>query len=91
MPESIIRKIADALKKLHSIGVAHKDLHPGNVFTNGEKVMFIDFGLSEMYGNKDDAWKSEKYASTRYFVTSFGTQTLHLTPNNWKEIKQLCK
>jgi serine/threonine protein kinase len=91
IPQIIIVKIAEALKKLHSVGIAHKDLHPGNVFTNGDRIVFIDFGLSEMYGNKEDAWRSEKYATTRKFITSFGTQTLHLIPNNWKDIKTLSK
>ena len=90
IPMIIIKKIAHALKKLHSIGISY-GLHPGNVFTNGDKIMFLDFGLSEIYTNKDLAWKNEKYTTTRKFITSLGTQTLHLIPNNWKDIKTLCK
>jgi len=91
IPQLAIVEIAKALKKLHAIGIAHKDLHPGNVFTNGQRIVFIDFGFSEMYANVGDAWRHEKYATTRKFVTSGGTQNTHLIPNNWKDIKTLSK
>ncbi len=91
LPQSAIVKIANTLKKLHSLGIAHRDLHPGNVFTNGQKIMFIDFGLSEMYANSGEAWRHEKYATTRKFITSEGTYYTNLIPNNWKDIKILSK
>ncbi len=91
IPRLAIIEIAKTLKKLHSIGIAHKDLHPGNVFTNGRKIMLIDFGLSEMYANSGDAWRHEHFSSTRHFVSDEGTPFTHLLPNNWKDIKALSK
>jgi hypothetical protein len=90
IPNFIIVKIAESLKKLHSIGIIHGDLHPGNVFTDGKNIKFIDFGLSKKYANKDDAYKNEKYSSTKYLLTSEGTYD-KLIPNNWKYIHTLCK
>lgn len=44
----IAEKTIDALKELHKIGIAHNDVHPGNVFydTATKKVQLIDFGNS---------------------------------------------
>ena len=91
LPHLAIVEIAKALKKLHAAGIAHRDLHPGNVFTNGRRIVFIDFGLSKHYSDPGDAWRHEKYATTRRFVTSEGTHYTNLIPNNWKDIKQLSK
>lgn len=91
LPRLAIVEIAKALKKLHSVGIAHRDLHPGNVFTNGKRIVFIDFGLSKHYSDAGDAWRHEKYATTRSFVTSEGTHYTNLIPNNWKDIKTLSK
>lgn len=91
IPQLAIVEIAKTLKKLHAVGVSHKDLHPGNVFTNGNKIMLIDFGLSEMYANFGDAWRHEHFSSTRHFISDDGTPFTHLLPNNWKHIKSLSK
>jgi predicted Ser/Thr protein kinase len=90
VPSIIIEKIAESLKKLHSIGIAHRDLHPGNVFTNGKNIIFIDFGLSKKYSSREEAHRNEKYSSTRKLVSSEGTYE-KLIPNNWKNIKKLCE
>ena len=44
----IAEKTIDALKELHKIGIAHNDVHPGNVFYDPatKKVQLIDFGNS---------------------------------------------
>lgn len=45
-------KIWAARAKLHKSGVAHEDMHPGNVIVNKDgSVKFIDFGLAKV-GNK---------------------------------------
>jgi hypothetical protein len=89
IPQVIIIEIANALKKLHSVGIAHGNVYPGNVFTDGKKIVFIEYGRSEMYPSAEDAWKNEKFSSFNSFITSNGTQFVHLIPINWKDIKQL--
>lgn len=44
-------KIWAARAKLHKGGVAHEDMHPGNIIINKGEVKFIDFGLAKV-GNK---------------------------------------
>lgn len=44
-------KIWAARAKLHKGGVAHEDMHPGNIIINQGQVKFIDFGLAKV-GNK---------------------------------------
>jgi len=87
IPEATIEKIAEAVKKLHTIRVAHGDIHTGNVFYNPitKKVLLIDFGLSEMYATSEDAWKYEEYYGSKKYVNS------HLVPNNWKRIRELSR
>lgn len=91
IPRTIIVDISRKLKRLHTLGIAHRDLHPGNVFTNGQDVIFIDYGLSKHYADAGEAWRNEKYSTTRTFITSEGTHYTNLIPNNWKDIKKLTK
>lgn len=50
--EEQIKSLLVTRAKLHSEGVAHNDLHYGNVFYDKEtkKTMFVDFGLSQVGG-----------------------------------------
>lgn len=36
--------------KMHTLGIAHNDLHPGNVFISKKGAQFIDYGTSERGG-----------------------------------------
>lgn len=42
----IMRQLCDGLGAAHQAGVLHRDLKPGNVFLDGERVVIIDFGLA---------------------------------------------
>ena len=47
---SYMRQMAQALDALHSQGVLHRDLKPGNVMLRDEdSVVLIDFGMSETF------------------------------------------
>lgn len=45
---SFVKQIADALAKVHSVGILHRDLKPGNVMLREDgSVALIDFGLAK--------------------------------------------
>lgn len=51
----IIRKIIDALKYAHTLGILHRDISAKNIMlTNDDKPKLIDLGLSKSVGEKKD-------------------------------------
>ena len=44
-PEALFLKVADALEHLHSQGLVHRDVKPGNILCDGDRVLLTDFGL----------------------------------------------
>lgn len=42
------RGLASALSAIHSVGVAHRDLKPGNVLLDGGRPVVIDFGIARL-------------------------------------------
>lgn len=43
-------RIVENLGRMHTMGISHNDLHPGNVFISSKGAEFIDFGTSERGG-----------------------------------------
>jgi hypothetical protein len=43
-------RIVENLGRMHTLGISHNDLHPGNVFISSKGAEFIDFGTSERGG-----------------------------------------
>eukprot|EP01012_Entosiphon_sulcatum_P022241 TRINITY_DN27162_c0_g1_i1.p1 TRINITY_DN27162_c0_g1~~TRINITY_DN27162_c0_g1_i1.p1 ORF type:complete len:233 (-),score=37.63 TRINITY_DN27162_c0_g1_i1:16-714(-) len=43
LAKPITQEVLRALRVLHSHGIAHRDLHPGNVMISGEKAVLLDF------------------------------------------------
>lgn len=57
----IATKTIEALKELHKVGVAHNDVHPGNVFYDEKtkKVQLIDFGMAS--NKKSDVFAEQNF------------------------------
>ncbi|MCL2136724.1 MAG: serine/threonine protein kinase [Coriobacteriia bacterium] len=50
----IITSVMEGLKVIHSAGVIHRDIHPGNIFiTTSNHIKIIDFGAARL-SNEDD-------------------------------------
>ena len=86
IPNKVIKAIAEALKKLHEAGIAHKDAHSLNIFYNKDlnDVKIIDFGLSIIYKNTENASLNEDLDFTRW-----NKDTKNDRPVEWSILKNL--
>jgi TP53 regulating kinase-like protein len=51
---SLFKRIGEMTGKLHKAGIVHGDLTTSNMIRNGDRIVFVDFGLSEV------SWETEK-------------------------------
>jgi len=60
---SLVNDMFDAIKRLHSAGIEHKDLHLSNVMYNEDKgeLQFIDFGFSKLIENFNPLFLDDDY------------------------------
>jgi len=60
---SLVKDMFDAIKRLHSAGIEHKDLHLNNVMYNEDKdeLQFIDFGFSKLIENFNPLFLDDDY------------------------------
>jgi serine/threonine protein kinase len=70
--EMFLAALDSAVKHLHSLGLAHNDINPGNIMINGSHMpVLIDFGSCQPFGKKlqtfgtpgwieEEFWTSEK-------------------------------
>ena len=60
----MIHQILWGLVSMHSAGVIHRDLKPGNILVNADcTILICDFGLSVTVG----ARKLTEYVATRWY------------------------
>ena len=87
------QNILNAVKELHKAGVAHGDIHGGNIMTDKEtnKVTFVDFGLGETkdisaYGEGQQTPRDFGYSMLR---DAFNAQYLYGKSKNKPKSKLL--
>ena len=51
---SLFRRIGEMAGRLHEAGIIHGDLTTSNMIRNRDRIVFVDFGLSEV------SWETEK-------------------------------
>lgn len=85
IPKKILINIAKVVDKMHKKGIAHLDLHAGNIFYNPKtnKVKLIDFGLSKKFKNRKEAFENEDEA----FYLPDGKEI----PEKWDSILYIIK
>jgi serine/threonine protein kinase len=71
-PEAIrfTKQIASALSKLHSLGILHRDLKPGNIMLREDgNVALIDFGLAKRMRLEQEITDSGEIFGTPYYMS----------------------
>lgn len=53
--KKIIKKVLDAIRYMHSVGVCHRDIKPDNISVDkdGSSVKIFDFNVSKKFANKE--------------------------------------
>ena len=65
-----IKQILEAVKAMHSIGVFHRDLKPGNILVSKDcQVRITDFGLARFVDEPTRLGRNEANPMTEYVVT----------------------
>jgi serine/threonine protein kinase len=64
------RQIASALAKVHSVGILHRDLKPGNIMLReDDSIALIDFGLAKRMRLEQEITGSGEIFGTPYYMS----------------------
>ena len=64
------RQISSAIANLHSVGILHRDLKPGNIMLREDgSIALIDFGLAKRTARKQDITGRGEIIGTPYYMS----------------------
>jgi len=78
-----LKQMLEGIKAMHSIGVFHRDLKPGNILVSKDcQLRITDFGLARFMDNSTRRGENELNPMTQYVVTRwYRPPELLLAPN----------
>jgi len=67
---SFVQQIGGALSRIHSVGILHRDLKPGNImFRDDNTIALIDFGLAKRMRLSQEITGSGEIFGTPYYMS----------------------
>jgi len=67
---SYVLQIGSALARIHSVGILHRDLKPGNImFRDDDSIALIDFGLAKQMRLEQEITGSGEIFGTPYYMS----------------------
>jgi WD40 repeat protein/serine/threonine protein kinase len=65
------RQVAEALHTLHSAGVIHRDVKPGNIMLtpDGTQAVLMDLGLAQLADDQQNLTKTQSFLGTRRYAS----------------------
>jgi serine/threonine protein kinase len=78
-----VKQILEAVKAMHSVGVFHRDLKPGNILVSKDcQLRITDFGLARYIHDSTRQGLNDMHPMTEYVVTRwYRSPELLLSPN----------
>ncbi len=62
----VVRQLAFAIEEIARVGLVHRDVKPGNVFINGDRVKLYDLGLAKFLGRDEDGPSTDRGGTPQY-------------------------
>jgi len=78
--EEMLRRLGEYIRSIHSCGVFHGDLHPGNIFVDNERFLILDLQKTRFYKQIPERRIIRDIASLACGIERACKNKIHLAP-----------